>query len=550
MAQLFENSSAWLHRDQTPVQTYWFSRQCRYEIHLSKDQVRRGVLEIRAPKDMDGIPASVAIGYSRSVDALELTFNSILLKTFPSLEESTLQEMRVAYFRYRASKSPLLNSLVSHFAIGSLCSSTIGMLVATALRHRVDLAKAWNIIPDKAKAAAKVMRSILSVEGDDSDNRRLTELKELWENQEVYIEISSLASVLWSPLNNEFKDWLRLRFIETIRAGIEEAIRAVLPEATDSALTVEVVDKDEITSVWILETDPGGVGVIERLLRAISSDPEQFERAFEWSISFCPSEETRTTILGTVRGARDSYSELRGVFNDVRSSADYRTLEEARKSLISAMERKDLPVSKRNITSLMSKVLSPGSNVETERWLIGLSGLRTRVVNRIGTAIDARSFAYWLTTVDRTRNRMTETLRGIFNAEPDDTQIYQAFMRLNFEPCSDSCPECLGISGEAQGLSPSRRLVSLWLGSNSIHTIDVDFGANWIAELLLALRNHSRIRLCCQADLRNQFAESLAILLTTEIDRGFHSSALRVVSVRRRHGRWETDVEVDPWEGH
>jgi hypothetical protein len=214
------------------------------------------------------------------------------------------------------------------------------------------------------------------------------------------------------------------------------------------------------------------------------------------------------------------------------------------------MERKDLPVSKRNITSLMSKVLSPGSNVETERWLIGLSGLRTRVVNRIGTAIDARSFAYWLTTVDRTRNRMTETLRGIFNAEPDDTQIYQAFMRLNFEPCSDSCPECLGISGEAQGLSPSRRLVSLWLGSNSIHTIDVDFGANWIAELLLALRNHSRIRLCCQADLRNQFAESLAILLTTEIDRGFHSSALRVVSVRRRHGRWETDVEVDPWEGH
>lgn len=550
MAQLFEDSRTWLHRDQTPVQTYRFSRQCRYEIHLSKDQVRRGFLEIKPPRDLDTTTASAAIGFSRSVDALELVFNSILLKTIPPLEESTLHEMRVAYFRYRSSKSQLLNSCASHFAISSLCSSTIGMLVATALRHRVDLEQAWKIIPDKAKAAAKVMRSILSVEGDDGDNRRLIELKDLWENPEVYTEISSLASVLWSPVTSEFNDWLRLRFIETIRAGIEEVIRAVLPEASDSDLAVEVVNKDGITSVWILETDPGGIGVIERLMRSISSDPEQFERAFEWAISVCPSEETRTTILGTVRGARDPYSELRGVFNDVRSAADYRTLEAARKSLISAMERKDLPVNKRHITSLLSKVLSPGSNVETERWLIGLSGLRTRVVNRIGTAVDARSFAYWLTTVDRSRNRMKATLRGIFNAEPDDTQIYQAFMRLNFEPCSDSCPECLGISGEAQGLSPSRRLVSLWLGPNSIHTIEVDSDGAWISKLLLALRNHSRIRLYHLADQRNLVAESLAILLTKEIDRGFHSSALRVVSVRRRHGRWETDVEVDPWEGH
>jgi hypothetical protein len=550
MAQLFEDSRTWLHRDQTPVKTYWFSRQCRYEIHLSRDQVCRGVLNVTPPKGAEGTNASVAIGYTRSVDALELVFNSDLLEKIPPMEEATLQEMRVAYFRYRVSESPLLRSLASHFAIGSLCSSTIGMLVATSLRNRINLEAAWTLIPDKAKASAKVMRSILSVEGDDSDNRRLAELKDLWENPVVFAEISSLVSVLWSPQDDQFNAWLRLRFIETIRAGIEEASRAVLPEASDNALKIEVVNKDAASSIWILETDPGGVGVIERLLLAISSDPEQFERAFEWAISICPSEEIRTAILGTVRVARDPYAELRGVFNDIRSAVDYRSLEQARKSMISAMERQDLPVNKRHITSLLSKVLGPGSNIETERWLIGLTSLRTRVAKRIGTAVDARSFAYWLTTVDSVRSKMQATLREIFNAEPDDTQIYQAFNRLNFEPCSDSCPECLGISGEAQGLSPSRRLVSLWLGPNSIYTIEVDAETNWINEVLKALRNHTRIRLCCDAEQRNIVAERLAILLTSEIDRGFHSSALRIVGVRRRHGRWETDLEIDPWEGH
>jgi len=549
MAQLFEDSRTWLHRDQTPVHAYWLARQCRYEIHLSKDQVRRGVLDVTPPSGAPASAATVAIGYTRSVDALELVLRSDLLGTIPRLADATLQEMRVAYFRYCASESPLLRACASYFAIGNLCTSTIGMLVATALRHRVDLEKAWSLIPDKAKDAVKVMRSILSVDGSDSDNRRLTELTMLWETPAVHAEVDSLIALLWSPLDDEFNRWLRRRFVGTIRAAIEEAIRAVLPEASESALRVEAVGEAQTTSIWILEADPGGVGVIERLLRAITGDPDQFERAFEWSLSVCPAEDTRTTVLAAVRAARDPYAELRGAFDDVRNAADYRALEGARQSMIAAMERQDLPASKRHITSLLSKALGPGSNTETERWLVGLTGLRTRVAARIGTAVDTRSFAYWLTNEARARARMQATLRGIFRADPNETQTYQAFMRLTFEPCSDSCPECLGIDGEAQGLSPSRRLVALWLGPNSIHTIDVCDGTDWITALLQALRSHARIRLRHRADQRNHVAENIATLLTSEIDRGFHSSPLRIVGVRRRSGLWETDVEIDPWEG-
>jgi hypothetical protein len=549
LSRVFQDSRTWLHRDQTPVRAFWLARQCRYEIHLSEDQVRRGVLDVIHPRGAEASASKVAIGYTRSVDALELVFRSDVLSMIPTVDDATLQEMRVAYFRYRASESPLLREMASYFSIGNLCTSTIGMVVATALRHRIDLEKAWMFIPDKAKAAVKVMRSILSLDGNESDNRRLTELKDLWETPSVNAELSSLVALLWNPLDDEFERWLQRRFIQTIRAAIEDATMAVLPEASESTIRIEAVTEAETTSILILEADPGGVGVIERLLRSITNDPEQFEKAFEWSLYVCPSEETRTTVLAAVRAARDPYAELRGAFNDVRNAADYRAIDGARQSLVMTMERLDLPANKRHITSLLSKALGPGSNLETERWLVGLTRLQTRVAARIGTAVDTRSFAYWLTNEDGARARMQATLRGIFNAEPNETQTYQAFMRLTLEPCVDSCPECLGIDKEAQGLSPSRRLVELWLGLNSTHAIDVCDGTDWISALVQSLRSHARVILRHSAEQRNHVAESIATLLTSEIDRGFHTSPMRIVGVRRRSGRWETEVEIDPWEG-
>jgi hypothetical protein len=484
------------------------------------------------------------------VDGLELVFRPDRLGQVPDMPEATRQELRVAYLRYRASLSPVLRGHASPFAIGNLCSSIIGMLVATALQQRLGLEQAWAFIPDKMKAAVRVMRSILSVEGDETDNRRLAEVVELWQLPAVRAEVDNLAPLLWAALDAQFDQWLQRRFIETIRAAVEEAIHAILPEVAESALKVESVSEAETTSIVILEADPGGVGVVERLLLAITGDPEQFERAFEWSLSVCPAEDTRATVLAAVRAARDPYSELRGVFNDIRSATDYRALDGARQSLASALTRQDLPAGKRHVTALLSKALGPGSNRETEHWLVGLTRLRSRVSERIATTVDPRSFAYWLSRQPRARTRMGATLRGIFQTDPDDTQTYQAFMRLTMEPCSDACPECLGITGEAQGLAPSRRLAALWLGPHAMHTIDVTDGMDWGMEFLNALRQHARVRLRHRADQRKGVATQLSTFMTAEIDRSFHSCPLRIVGIRRRAGRWETDIEIDPWEGH
>lgn len=549
LAQLFEDTATWLHRDQAPLRVYRFSRSCRYEILLEKDQVRRGTLQVVAPGVASEASGSVALGYTRFVDGLEFRLRPERLAMVPTLPEGVLQELRTAYTRYLASKSTALLDRTSTFAVGNLCASALGMVVATALQQRLSLEQAWAAIPDKPKAAAKVMRVILAVDGDDADNRRLTELDDLWRTPEVVAEMDRLVAVLWAPLDAGFDEWLRYKFVETVRAAVEAAVQAVLPEAAEAALQVESLTDESGTSILLLESDPGGVGIVERLLLTITADPEPFGRAVEWALSNCSGEDTRSAVLAVVREARDRHSTMRGVLDDVRNANDYRALDAARRALVAQMLRHDLPSSKRYVTALLAKALGPGSRRETERWLDGLTRARQRVSLRLGTAVDGRSFAYWLLHQARSRTLMAATLRNIIKVAPGDVQVYQAFLRLTLEPCADSCPECLGTDGEAVGMAPSRRLATLWLGAAPMHAIDVDDRGTWRAQLLQALREHTRIRLRHRADQRTSLATALAELMTAEIDRGFHSSPLRVAGVRRQAGRWETDLEVDPWEG-
>ena len=552
LAQLFEDSKTWLHRERVPLRVYRFARSCRYEILLARGEVRRGTLRLIEPGTAGEGRASVAVGYTRTVDALEWRIRSDRLATRPVLPADVLQELRTAYLRYLASRSTILLDRASTFAVNNLCASAIGMLVATALHRRLSLEQAWSAIPDKAKAASKVMRAILSVDedADETENRRLAELDELWQTPEVFGEMERLVTVLWAPFDSCFDDWLRCKFVETVRAAVETAVQAVLPEAPDGALQIESFSDETGTSILVLESDSGGVGIVERLLLTISADPDSFARVVESALFICPGEDIRGTVLATVRAARDPYSELRGVFEEVRNANDYRALDEARRALVAEMRRQDLPTGKRYVTALLSKVLGPGSCLVTERWLYGLTRARQRVAHRLGIAVDGRSFAYWLLNRPRSGSMMAATLRSIIKAEPNDVQVYQAFLRLTLEPCADSCPECLGTDGEAAGLAPSRRLARLWLGSAALHYIEVDDCGTWCAQILEALREHRRVRLRHRADQKTHVATSLARIMTAEIDRGFHSSPLKITGVRRQAGLWETDLEVDSWGGH
>ena len=256
--------------------------------------------------------------------------------------------------------------------------------MATALRQNVPLSDAWDLIANKAVAARKVLASVLAGEVDDdsasavSPGRRIQEATDLWSDAAVAAEMDRLVTCLWDTPREDWQRWLRAVLLETIRAAVEVAVQSVLPEVPDNDFSVEVLDESDRVSVWILEAEAGGIGVIDRFLAEVASDPSLFDTALESSLSACPAERTFDNVMRSVRESLRRSSDVNAAFAEVRGARSYTDLDAARGALTSALLSAGCELDRDSVAALVGKALMPGSGTVTDRWIRRLTvGRRT-----------------------------------------------------------------------------------------------------------------------------------------------------------------------------
>jgi hypothetical protein len=290
----------------------------------------------------------------------------------------------------------------------------------------------------------------------------------------------------------------------------------------------------------VSEVASGGVGHLERLVVEIGNGPERFDAAFEAAIQFCENDRLTSLILSSVERARRVTSDISAAFELVRSAVSFYELDIAKHTLIRSLSELGLATDQSAVSALVSKVLRPGSSRSTERWIRGLSNLRTKLSERIGISLDQRVFAYWCVQTPTMIRRMHAYLRNIGNQDPTSDQLINAFVQLTFQGCSDSCPECLGVRKEIEGIIPSRWLAQEWIKFESIDFhIDVEQSVEWKILLAKALREARRIKLSFPDGQRVEIAKELSRLLAVEHDRGYIFSPFTTVSATRVATRWE-----------
>lgn len=545
-----ESGMAWLHRERSWLRIYRYADRARYEVLLEKGHVRRGTLALSLSPD----GAQAVVGYARSVDGIELRLRQAVVDSIIDPAAEIKAALRPAFLRYLAMRSEVLRTRASTFGINLLVTSAIGMIAATALRQRVSLQEAWDLLSDKSAAAVKVLQSVLAGEVDDdspsaAESRGSKNVAELWSDAEVTNEMNRLMVVLWEDPDDRWREWLRKIFLETIRSAIEVAVQSLLPEVPDSDFSVEVLEQADATSILIVEADAGGVGIIERLISETSSDVSLFDIAVEAALSHCRNERLTENSLHALRQMRRPDSDLDSAFNSIRHAGSYGELHAALENLVHDLVTSDCDADKEAVTSLAGKVLMPGSNAITDRWIRALTEGRSRAEARISMAIDTRLWAYWTVSTSRRRRQLSETLRIMHGQSPSDAQLTGAARRLTFDPCRDSCPECLGTWKELHGLVPSRRLARQWLNlTQTDRVILVDQAHAWIGTLDEALATESRIRVRYSDTLKDHVAAILVARLAQPYDRGFSLAGFRIASVLRVQGGWETQLRVDDLE--
>lgn len=548
MSTFCESSCLWVHRNQSRVRILRFAEECSFEIHLDGNVTRRGSFRVGV-SDPTGQVAPAAVGYARSVDALELRIRPDLLAGDVTLPESIVRDLRPVFFRYLANQSPVLKRHASTFGIQLLCTSALGVLAATALTHDVSLQDAWPRISDRREAARKVLQTILSAqmgEDDHDEGRRTTETLELWANEEVVNELALLCPVLWKPLDGAFSAWLKETCLETLRATIENAVSSILPEASDGDLNVDLISEAGRHSILISESVAGGVGVIERLRAEISAHPGLLDIAVRDALENCRNEQLILAVGEATHAACVAESAMAAVFAQVRGATAYSELNAAKLALISELDLAGFRHDKEAVVALVGKSLMPGSDERTDKWVHFLWKARERVSGRLGLALDVRLFCYWLLTVPSVRRRMATMVSSITRSKATPSQLFNALVRLTLERCQDTCPECLGAARDLEGITASRRVARTWLQLDTVDRIvEVGDDQRWIEEFDSALKECIRIRLRYDQQRRRDVALFLAARLAQEVDRGFLASSFHIAATRRAGHRWETDLQVD-----
>jgi hypothetical protein len=551
---IFESGSSWLHRERSWLRVYRYSTSIRYELLVERGDTRRGVVRVAQPA-LSTSMRQAAVGFVRSVDGIELRVRAELLRDTPDLPPDLVAALRPFYFRYRAMHSEMLRQATSVFGIGLLVTSALGMTVATALRQKVSLAGAWGVIADKPAAARKVLGSVLAGDVDDesrgpgSPGRSIQEVITLWENPAVAEEMDKLVTCLWETPDEDWQRWLRTVLLETIRSAIEVAVQSVLPEVPENDFSVEVIEEQGRASIWILEAEAGGIGVIDRLLAESALDPNLFDTALESSLTNCRAERIVENVSQAINISLRRYSDLSMAFAEVRTAGSYADLDAACSTLVSALSESGCDADKGAVTALVGKALMPGSSTVTDRWIRRLTNGRHTAIDRLGISIDPRLWSYWTTTSPKRRDLMAATLRALNGQEPSDAQITASVVRLTLDPCRDSCPECLGTGGEMRGLVPSRRLASQWLHLGYVdQVINVGAGSEWAETLDQALAKGNRLRLRFEDAARGRVSAALVERLAHHYDRGYVLSGFRVTEVTRHNGGWELLIWIEDME--
>jgi hypothetical protein len=550
---IFEGGSVWMHRERSWLQVYRYSHSFRFELNRERFDPVRGFIHVTTPGN-SGCSRIPAVGYMRMVDGIELRVRADLLSNQPALTPDSVASLRPLFLRYLAAQSDVLRQKTSVFQTASLVTSALGMLAATAVRNQLSLKDAWDRIGNKSQSAGKVLSTILvgdiAHESDEiSEGDSVQDLVDLWTDPVVAAEMDRLVSSLWSPPEADWSNWLRLVLLETVRSSVECAVQSVLPETPDTDFLIEITDVAGVASIWILEQDSGGIGVIDRLLSETEASPNLFDAALESSLVTCAAQRVALNTLNAVERSRIGDSQVRAAFSDVRNATCYEEIYQSKVRLIEALEKERLDCDKQAVTALMGKALMRGSTENSDRWIRRLNTGRRQVAQRIGLDIDPKIWAYCTVTNKRRHALMEKTLHALYGRPPSDRQITTAAVRLTLDQCADSCADCLGSPREMDGIGASRRLARQWLNLTEVDvTVDAESDSQWIASLDDALKSGHRIKLTFSDQLQSAVSATLTTRLARRIDRGYSLSVFRIASVSR-HGRtWELMLRVDDME--
>jgi ATP-dependent helicase Lhr and Lhr-like helicase len=435
------------HNQQNPLEVRRFALGSEANLRVRQNRQTQEIeTSIRFVEESSGRPAGV--GFAQTVDGLVCRYripDGFTISPY-DVNRTKVYSFRSSFFKHRILQDPRLDGIANIFQRGWLHQIYLSMLVAHALENQISLPEAFDTLKEEGigQAMINVMDRVfqtLTVEEPDEDifgndlaehddqstpnlppGRQPTHerLRTLCNTQLVQDVLNDLAQILWHSQDERWDQWAKQRFSATLGGALLEACRQLCPQFDSGDLLLDLdpgprspdspARSEGIEEIWLTEASPGGSGVIEEILQRYAADPVEFFRLVESSLE--PSDfEIVDSELTNLLELTDTEDSVKAVLEQVRVSESYQSLTSASENLRRVLSCQGILVTPAVMTAIHARILTPGSNVETDRQLLELIRTWQSEEERLGVEIDARVFAYVTSTQERFTNALPPETR-------------------------------------------------------------------------------------------------------------------------------------------
>jgi len=378
---------------------------------------------------------SCGIGFEIEADALCFQMN---LPASPSDslvagDPAVLRAARTARFQWEATHGSALGEAAGNvFLRGWLAQVFKVAAVAGAQETDSSLAEAIECLRSSVEMPRlRVVLTTIFQSPDSPDDpthhghepRLRAKLSNALADDALREALADLAHVtLVAPIDASWDVWLRQAQMQTFAAALMDAIQQACPQIDPDDLMVDTdpgpAESGEIRredELWITEANPGGNGLIEQVVEAIATRPDQFYRRIEAALGPSEFEQIDVQLRDYVDriGGEPPNDDWEQVTNAVRSASSTNDAQTSLLDLRKFLASQGHSVFHGYISALSNRLLRPNSPRELDRLLAELLQRWSVLENRIGVEVDAR------------------VMCAVFSRDP---RIDAAFAVAGFEP--------------------------------------------------------------------------------------------------------------------
>ena len=243
---------------------------------------------------------------------------------------------------------------------------------------------------------------------DDGTARRQRvhdDLRDAFADADVRERLVELAAVLWQPEGDaRWQRWLERRWVSTAGHALLAACLALAPTAGEGDLLLDVdpgppaVDDVDLRDpslrpIWITESNPGGTGIVEEVLRGFAADPRRY---FSIATAAAGKSELEVADAELSRVARLSVEDdgVANAFSSVRAAQGIGPLAAANKELRTLLTAQGVRLTHAVASGLQARLLRPMTSAATDRlianWLDDWDALEAK----LNCEVELPTFAY------------------------------------------------------------------------------------------------------------------------------------------------------------